>query len=137
MINKTFEGKKYRRTYIGGSKEQELAIFLKVQGTKEDNSECDWFEYRRILSEYINDNLHVLVSWKILTQKIGIILLISSILFLKLPIIFFTLIGLSMVFMAIHVILKLRQDKKLSDYDMCLTITLGEIRKETGLELSK
>jgi hypothetical protein len=137
MINRTFEGKKYWRTYIGGSKEQELAIFLKVQGTKEDNSECDWFEYRRILSEYINDNLHVLVSWKILTQKIGIILLISSILFLKLSIIFFTLIGLSMVFMAIHVILKLRQDKKLSNYDVCLSITLDEIRKTTGLELSK
>jgi len=137
MINKTFEGKKYWRTYIGGSKEQELAIFLKVQGTKEDNSECDWFEYRRILSEYIDDNLHVLVSWKILTQKIGIILLVSSLLFLKLPIIFFTLIGLSLVFMGIHIVLKSRQDKKLSDFDMCLSITLDEIRKTTGLELGR
>jgi hypothetical protein len=110
---------------------------LKVQGTKEDNSECDWFEYRRILSEYIDDNLHVLVSWKILTQKIGIILLVSSLLFLKLPIIFFTLIGLSLVFMGIHIVLKSRQDKKLSDFDMCLSITLDEIRKTTGLELGR
>jgi len=41
------------------------------------------------------------------------------------------------VFMGIHIVLKSRQDKKLSDFDMCLSITLDEIRKTTGLELGR
>ncbi len=69
MINRTFN-RKYKRTYLGGSKQEETRRFLEVQGTKEDNSECDWLKYGRMLSDYLDDRLNVLLSWKEV-MKIG------------------------------------------------------------------
>jgi hypothetical protein len=137
MINRTFEGNKYRRTYIGGSKQDELQTFLRVQGTQEDNSECDWLEYRRILTTYFDDMLHVIISWKALLQKISFIVLIFSASFLKIPMIFFGLLVVSIMFQIFHYKLKWTEKRKLRDYDACLSITLIEIQKLTGLELSK
>jgi len=137
MINRTFEGKKYRRTYIGGTKERESIKFAEVQGTKEDNSECDWLEYRRILTTYFDDTLHVMISWKLLLQKISFSVLILSVLFVKIPVILFTLIGISAISQLMYFIFKLREERSLKNYDMCLSLTLSEIERQTGFQLSK
>jgi hypothetical protein len=137
MIDRTFVKNKYRRTYIGGSKEKELNIFRQVQGTKEDNSECDWLEYRRILTAYLDDVLNVIFSWKNLTQKISFVLLILSMVLFKFPLIFPIILFLSITSMIIHLKLSAVEKKKLKDYDYCLDVTLNEIRKQTGLILDK
>jgi hypothetical protein len=74
---------KYRRTYIGGSKKKENEIFLKVQGTKEDNSDCDWLEYRRLLKIYRDDILLIFDSWKGLFLRESYALLIAALIFIK------------------------------------------------------
>jgi len=137
MLIRNFEGRKYRRTYIGGSKERELETFLNVQGTKEDNSECDWLEYRRIFTTYFNDVLHVLISWKMLMQELSFVVLIIGAFFLRHPTLLFTFIGLSIVFRFISFNLKLRQIRHSNNYELGLDIALDEIRKQTGLELDK
>jgi len=137
MIDRTFAKYKYRRTYIGGSKKDEMRTFTKVQGRAEDNSDCDWFEYRRILSEYYDDVLNVLFSWKTLTENISNVILIIGILFLHTDVVFFPLIALSIIVRIVSYKLELKVEKILKNYNMCLTVTLGEIKKLTGLEFSK
>lgn len=134
MIHRKFDGLKFRRTYIGGSKQQELKSFLEVQGTKEDNSECDWIEYRRMLSDYLDDTLNVLLSWRYLTNVLSIVFAIIA-LFLT-----FNNIHVGLVVLFFSSILLLtskylnRQERKiLSAYDF----SLDTINKETGLSLSK
>jgi hypothetical protein len=137
MIDKTFEKYKYRRTYIGGSKKDEMRTFTKVQGRADDNSQCDWFEYRRILSQYYDDVLNVLFSWKNLTENISNVILIVGILFLHTDAIFYSLIATSIIVRIISYKLGLKVENILKNYEMCLSVTLNEIKKLTGLELSK
>jgi len=137
MIIRNFEGKKYWRTYIGGSKEKELKTFLEVQGTKEDNSECDWLEYRRIFTTYFNDVLHVLLSWQDLVRKLSILTVVLIVLSFKIQILFFILIGVLIVLQITRLNLKLRQVRHSRNYDLGLDIALSEIHKKTGLHLSK
>jgi hypothetical protein len=137
MINRTFKENKYSRTYIGGSKQREAKIFTKVQGKADDNSECDWLEYRRILSQYYDDVLNVLLSWKTLTKYISLVVLVASILFLHIHVIFFLMISLSIVVRTISYGLKLKIENILKNYNMCLNTTLDVIRKEIGFELNK
>jgi len=137
MIIRNFEGKKYLRTYVGGSREKELETFLKVQGTKEDNSECDWLEYRRIFTAYFNDVLHVLLSWQDLVRKLSILTVILCALFFKIQIVFFILIGILIVLQIVQINLKLRQSRHANNYDLGLDITLSEIHKQTGFQLDK
>jgi len=138
MINRTFEGYKFNRTYIGGSKEKEQELFLKVQGTKEDNSECDWYEYRRMLVHYFDDVLHTILSWKIIFSKISVGLIIFSILlsFFSLTISVISIL-LSLFFQVLFQIFKKREVEKLKEYDFCLTVVLGEIKEKTGLTIPK
>jgi len=137
MIIRNFEGKKYLRTYVGGSREKELETFLKVQGTKEDNSECDWLEYRRIFTAYFNDILHVLLSWQDLVRKLSILIVILCALFFKIQIVFFILIGVLIALQIVQINLKLRQARHANNYDLGLDITLSEIHKQTGFQLDK
>jgi len=137
MIIRNFEGKKYRRTYIGGTKEKEFEIFLNVQGTKEDNSECDWLEYRRIFTEYFNDKLHVLLSWKTLMLELSYFFLILSILSHKNMFLFFILIGIGIILQIMGRILSFIINRHSINYDIGLSITLSEIQKQTGFQLSK
>ena len=138
MINREFNELKYTRTYIGGSKENEIQTFLKVQGNKEDNSECDWIEYKRILIKYFDDILNILLSWRIVTRNISYLLLFLSIISLII-----TNIPLAIAIAIIAIYLRIisaffyvKQQKKLFIYDFSLNIVLAEIKKQTGLELS-
>lgn len=137
MIVRNFEGRKYHRTYIGGTQKKELETFLDVQGTKEDNSECDWLEYRRIFTEYFNDKLHVLLSWKMLMQELSYLTLILAIVLFKYQILFFMFIGMGIIFQIVGYFLSSRIKRHSINYDLGLSITLSEIQKQTGLQLSK
>jgi len=134
MIHRKFESRKFSRTYIGGSKQRELDLFLEAQGTKEDNSECDWIEYRRLLMEYCNDVLNVIVTWVDTLKKLRILFAVLAVL------ISVKSIGIGLIFLllaavshAIHWHLKCMELKRLSAYNF----SLDTINRETGLTLSK
>jgi hypothetical protein len=137
MIDRAFKENKYYRTYIGGSKQKEMRIFTKVQGKADNNSECDWLEYRRILTQYFDDVLNVLFSWKILTENISIVILILGSLFINNTVIFFPIILISIIIRIISFKLGLKIEKILKNYNICLSITLNEIKKLIGFEFNK
>lgn len=128
---------KYRRTYIGGSKKKEDEIFLKVQGTKEDNSDCDWIEYRRLLQIYKKDVFLVLSSWKQTLLYESYVMLFIALLWMKYSTLVYISIGLGVLFQIAYLILKRKENKKIRQFNMCQTILLDEIRKTTGLDLDK
>jgi hypothetical protein len=128
---------KYRRTYIGGSKKKEDEIFLKVQGTKEDNSDCDWIEYRRLLKTYKDDVLLVMGSWKQTLHYESYIMLFMALLWMKYSTLVYVSIGLGVLFQIAYLIIKNKENKKLRQFDMCITILHEEIKKVTGLNLDK
>ena len=116
MIDRTFLKYKFFRTFIGGgSKKHELEIFKKVQGSKEDNSDCDWFEYRRIFIQYFDDLLNVIFSWKILLKNLSYIFAILPIFLLsKSPLISIIIFLISIIFQILYLYLKnkIRKIKK-------------------------
>jgi len=128
---------KYRRTYIGGSKKKENEIFLKVQGIKEDNSDCDWLEYRRLLKIYKDDIFHVFDSWKQTLQYESYVMLFIAFLWMKNSITFYISIGLGVLLQITYFIIKYKETKKLKQFNMCEAVLLNEIKKTTGLNLEK
>jgi len=136
MINITFNNRKYCRTYINGSKKNELKLFKLIQGVNEDNSDCNWFEYRRMLLTYINDILHIIVSWRILINNISVIALIFIILSLKIQLISLTLIGLTLILRITYHYLTYIEKRRINEYSMCMSIMLFQIKKLSGLNLS-
>jgi hypothetical protein len=128
---------KYRRTYIGGSKKKEKEIFLKVQGTKEDNSDCDWLEYRRLLKTYLDDIITVLSSWKGLCLRESYAFLFIAILYMKTPLFFYGSIGIAILFQIGYFIFKKKEKKFFKSYELSQTVLLNEIKKVTGLDLDK
>jgi len=134
MIHRKFDGLKFKRTYIGGSKQQELKSFQKVQGTKEDNSECNWLEYRRMLMHYLDDTLNIVLSWKRVSGIFRIVLaLLALLISFANPIVSLFILGLSAFFHFTYIVLKNKENRLLSEYDFSLDI----INQETGLVLSK
>jgi len=134
MIHRKFNKLKFTRTYIGGSKQRENELFLEAQGTKEDNSECNWLEYRRMLKEYCDDKLNILLSWIVVVKYImlglagfgagvaGVNIFVAAFIF-----------GVAGLFKLLHVYLKSVEQKRLTEYDFSLDI----INRETGLVLAK
>jgi len=134
MIYRKFNNLKFTRTYIGGSKERENQLFLEVQGTKEDNSECNWIEYRRMLKEYSDDKLNILTSWVVVVKYIMLGLAgfgagVAGVNIFAALLIF----GVAGVFKLLHIHLKSVEQKRLTEYDFSLDI----INRETGLTLAK
>ena len=138
MIHRKFNNLKFTRTYIGGSKQRENEIFTNVQGEEEDNSQVDWFEYRRVFKEYSDDILNIVLSWKYLTNVLsigfaGLALLIS---FINAPIgilIFGIAVALHLTFQYF----KHKEKKTLSAHDFSFDIILSAIKKQTGFEFDK
>lgn len=137
MIQIEIEKKKYRRTYIGGSKKKETEIFLKVQGTKNDNSDCDWLEYRRLLQTYLKDVITVLSSWKETFQYESYAMLLIAIFFMKYSTLSYISIGLGVLCQIIYFIIKEKEKRFFKAFDMCQTVLLSEIKRTTGLDLDK
>jgi hypothetical protein len=137
MIEIEITRTKFRRTYIGGSKKKEIEIFLKVQGIENDNSDCDWLEYRRLLKTYLDDVLLVLGSWKNSCSYESYVMLLVSVMFMKYIVVFHVFIGLGVLFQILRFIFKKKEKNKLATYSLCQTILLNEIRKATGMNLDK
>ena len=134
MIHRKFNKLKFRRTYIGGSKQREVEIFTSVQGTKEDNSECDWFEYRRILMQYCDDVLNITLSWRYVfnIMRYGFIVLAFLVSFIN-PFYSIPAIILSVIALILFETFKIRESRKIAAYNLSLNI----INQQTGVELSK
>lgn len=134
MIHRKFNNLKFTRTYIGGSKKEENRVFTEVQGTKEDNSECNWLEYRRYFMEYCDDKLNILLSWKEVSGKLRIVFaalaLLVSYFQPALGLVFF---AVAAIFHATHWHLKCLELKRMSEYNFSLDV----INSQTGLLLSK
>jgi len=135
-MEKTFSKLKFFRTYIGGSKKSEFNIFQKVQGL-DNNTNCDWLEYRRILNIYFNDILNVIFSWKYLFHKLSIVLLILTFLTFNYLILSIVLIITSFIFRIIYEIFKFIELRKIKNFNMCITIAASKIYKETGFILTE
>jgi len=137
MINRTFKGRKYKRTYIGGSQKKETQIFLDVQDADNDFKNCNWFEYRRIIITLFDDILHVFLSWEILLKNLSIVFLLFSLLFYKSIFILLTFFGISLLIHISHLILIKFRKKKAADYNYVLSSVLNEIKQRSGLNLDK
>lgn len=135
MINKIFKGYKFRRTYIGGSKQVEADWFEIIGGVKKDASDCDWVEYKRLLTLHFDDLLHVLLTWKDITLKISLGLLVVGVLIFKFLIPFFIIIGFSLIFMIIHLIFKNKEKNKLLEYNLCITVSNFKIGELYGIQI--
>lgn len=134
MIHRKFEKSKFTRTYIGGSKQEEAKIFAEVQGTKEDNSECNWLEYRRFFMQYCDDILNVIVSWRDVSGKLRIVLAVLALLIsIGNPVAGMITFIFAMFSHGLHWHLKSLELKRLSEYNFSLDI----INRETGLTLAK
>ena len=133
MIHRKFNTLKFSRTYIGGSKKRELEIFLEVQGTKEDNSECNWLEYRRLLIEYCDDILNIILSWKYIFGILRIVFagLAALVSFVN-PITSLFILLMSAIFHFLYIYFKNKEMKRLSEYNF----SLNTINQQTGLALS-
>ncbi len=134
MIYREFDKLKFKRTYIGGSKQEELKRFKKVQGTKEDNSECNWIEYRKMLKQYLDDKLNIILSWKYLSGILRISFIVPALLFsiINIGIGIFVLL-VAVIFHILFWHFKCLEQKKLSEYNFSLNI----INQQTGLNLNK
>ena len=134
MIQRKFNKLKFTRTYIGGSKKEELRVFAEVQGTKEDNSECNWLEYRRYFMQYCDDVLNILMSWRDVSGKLRIVFAALALLISYFqPIIGLSLLLVAAGFHALFWHLKCLELKRLSEYNF----SLDTINSQTGLLLPK
>lgn len=135
MINRVYNGYKYRRTYIGGSRKSELASIISTQGYCDDNSDCNWIEYNQQLSHVIYDRLHVLFSWESLFvesfQILTLLYLIPS--NATIHSVISTVMILSLI---TSIILSHYLRIKLKIYNICLSISRDELFKQTGIKLS-
>jgi len=138
MIHRKFNKLKFKRTYVGGSKQRELEIFHDVQGTKEDNSEVNWLEYRRVFTQYSDDILNIVLSWRQLTINLRTAFLILAVLasFMN-PVVALIILSASVLFQLAHQYVKHVERKRLSAYDFSLDIILSEIKRETGFNFDK
>jgi hypothetical protein len=134
MIHRKFNKLKFTRTYVGGSKQRELEIFASVQGTKEDNSECDWFEYRRVLMQYCDDVLNITLSWAYVfnVMRYGFLVLGFLVSFLN-PMYSIPAIILSAIALILFEVFKTRESRKMAAYNFSLDV----INQQTGVELPK
>jgi hypothetical protein len=134
MINRNYESLKFKRTYVGGSKEKELQIFMQVQNI---NGECDWIEYRRILFPYLEDVMHVAFSRSFLTKRLSFILLGFSFLLgiLHLPILSIITVILSILFRVSFIFFERTIRQTLSSYNLSIDIVKNEIKNLMGFEM--
>ena len=133
MIDRTFDGEKYVRTYVGGSKQAEKEYFKSTQGVENDNSDCNWFAYKNLLTKYFDDKLHVMLSWELLVSKLSFVVLIISVFLYNFPIACFIALELALFLLIISLVIKRKKENERRIYDFCLSVTLNEIKRISGL----
>jgi hypothetical protein len=135
MINENYKYLKLKRTYLGGSKEKELEIFMHVQNT-DGNGTCDWMEYRRILFPYIEDELHVNFSRSLTSKRLCFILLGISGFFglLHITALFITTLILAIVFNALHQYFEHKISETQSSHNLSISIVKKQMKSLFGLD---
>jgi len=136
MINENYKYLKFKRTYLGGSKEKELKIFMQVQNT-DGNGTCDWIEYRRILFPYIEDVLHVNFSRSHASKKISFILLGVSFLLglLHATALSVVVVILAIGFRALYTYFEHMISETQSSHNLSTGIVKKQIKNLTGLDI--
>jgi hypothetical protein len=140
MIQRLFDDYKFTRTYIGGSKAKENKLLKEV-----DKNE-DWIRYKSLATEFFDDSLNVILSWKIITktisQIIGVISIISLFAFIltnglnsKYTAIFGIVTAL--IFFIVSKVLEKKLRKWHFSYDLILGFILNKIEETTKIKLSK
>jgi hypothetical protein len=135
MISENYKYLKFKRTYLGGSKEKKLQIFMQVQNT-DGNGTCDWLEYRRILFPYLADELHVNFSRSVVSKKLSFILLGISFLLILLHATALSIatIILAVGFNALHQYFEHRISETQSSHNLSITIIKKQMKNLFGLD---
>ena len=134
MIHRKFNKLKFTRTYIGGSKQRENELFTEVQGAKDDNSECNWLEYRCMLKEYCDDKLNILLSWILVAKNLRLIFAILGALIMGVNVVVaIVILAFAAVSQGLYQHLKSLEAKRLTEYNFSLDV----INQQTGLVLAK
>lgn len=135
MIIRNYDKLKLCRTYIGGSKKEELRIFLKAQGS--ETGVIDWIELRRLIIRDFEDIIHVAFSRKYIAEKLSIVFIVLSLfaIFMKLNMLFIILGILSIISRLFYFYFKHKERKEANNYNVALTLTNNVIRDEIGLNL--
>ena len=138
--DKTFEGLKFKRSYIGGTKQSESNLFDVVQDVKNDYENVDYIKYREMLIHYGNDILHIMISYELVLKHISIALslltiymvitLTNSLIFI-IPLIISIISGISFIY------LRNKGRKRLAQYWTCIDIVNSEIETQTTYKLPK
>ena len=132
MVSQTFNTLKFKRTYVGGSKQSELEAFKSVQGINEDNS--DWLKYRIIFMAYSYDLLIVLMSWRYVLNIISYGLLIIGILITLINSnISIVIIILGLITRLFYIKIKAKELDHLFIHNFVLNMVSNKIRALTGL----
>jgi hypothetical protein len=136
MINANYQHLKFKRTYLGGSKEKELEIFMQVQNT-DGNGTCDWLEYRRILFPYLEDVLHVNFSRSHTSKKMSFILLGFAFLLGLLHVTALSIMAviLAIGFNALHRYFEYKINETQQSHNLSISIVKRQIKNLTGLDI--
>jgi len=148
MIDRTFDGLKFKRTYVGGSKKREKEIFIEVQGDESKEYEnCDWVGYRNVMIKKYDDYLNVIFSWRYLFKNLSLgfailtLALLFSYYYKSLNINFLWVIAsslsVSITCLGAYLYFLHKQKLEIRNYDFALSIMNGEIENSTGLKLKK
>lgn len=130
-IDRNYNYLKFRRTYIGNSKKNELKVFSEVQNN------LNWIEYRKILFQYFEDLLHVYFSCSYLSNIISFTLLGISIFSLTLGILIVTHITtmLAIMFQLLNYHFKYLIKKTFLSYNISNVIIKNQLNKTYGLNI--
>jgi len=129
MLYREFNKLKFKRTYIGGSKKNEQKILNDVQGQKNDNSDCNWFEFKSLIIKYFDDKLNILLSWKYMFNLFSIIFISIAVIISLISIYFSILVLLlSLLFQLTSQFFKFLGKKNISEYDFIITLINEQTR---------
>ena len=121
---------KFRRTYVGGSKQNEIKILNSIT---DDNSVIEWLKLKINMIEYFNDYLDVIFSWSKFFMVINTLILFLYLFFINiLPI----LLILITTFIIILALMRLH-NKVIKEYNFCLSIISSKISQISDLDINK
>lgn len=140
-MDRTYNYFKLCRTYMGGSKKEQLKIFLDAQGIDEngvcDDSQINLYEFRRLVIIDFEDIIHVTFSRKIISEKFSYVALLVSLglVLLKFVFLFFICFGLSLIMHSFFHYFKYREKREVNNYNVVMALTNVAIHNEYGLNM--
>jgi hypothetical protein len=141
MMIREYNFLKLRRTYIGGSKKEELKEILRVQGIEDgkscENLKIDWLNVRRLAIINFEDIIHVTFSRQFVTKKLSYLFLLLALIVVsfKVGMLFFICFGLLVISQIFFQYFKHNHYKQITNYIVLMTLTNNMIREELGLNM--